>query len=308
MSKKQEASVATKSTRGAKPVKPAEPTGPEIDGEFIEQHNQQLQAMSAVQAELHDAAMVTAREIGYEGDISIGSLEDGIRFYQRRTAEACLELGKRLILLKELTPHGEFEERAELLGFTKSTAHRFMQVAAKVAKSANLGLLAGRAKNVSALLELVTHDDEELETLKNLDDIERMSPSQLRAALRKQRESADSVNADLQQRDAEIGELKKKVSAAQREWTRMSPDEQAQKLQQQVNIASVSVRAAIGARGGDYGLGNAVRNLCEHAVQHDIEVGNYLGGIFREIETLLHVLRDDPELGLSIPIFTAQVG
>lgn len=121
-------------------------------------------------------------------------------------------------------------------------------------------------------------------------------------------EQSESVRADLANRDAEIGELKQKVSKAQRSWVAMSPDEQLKVLQQAVNVASVSVRAAIGTRGGEGGLGNAVRALCKHAEEHDLEVGDYLGGVFREIETLLHILRDDPELGLPIPILTAQIG
>ncbi|PKL96807.1 MAG: hypothetical protein CVV18_00390 [Gammaproteobacteria bacterium HGW-Gammaproteobacteria-8] len=206
--------------RGAKPLPPAEHVGPAINGKFVEQQHQQLQAMSALQAELHDAAVVTAREIGYEGEISIGSLEDGIRFYQRRTAEACVELGKRLILLKELAPHGEFEDRAEELGFTSRTAQRFMQVAAKVAKSATMSLLAGRAKGINALLELVTYDDDELEVLKDLDDVECMSPSQLRAALRESREQYAARSKVIENNQAELQKAMEKAALI----PRMKPD------------------------------------------------------------------------------------
>ena len=60
--------------------------------------------------------MVLAQQLGYDGALSVGALEDGIRFYQQRTSEACLELGKRLVLLKEASLHGEFKPRLELLG------------------------------------------------------------------------------------------------------------------------------------------------------------------------------------------------
>lgn len=294
--------------RGAKPLAPVQQIGPVIDPELIAQRNQALQHMAGVQADLHDAALVTAREIGYDGEISIGALEDGIRFYQRRTAEACLELGKRLILLKELTPHGEFEERSELLGFTARTAQRFMTVAAKVSKSATMSLLAGHAKGINALLELVTCDDNELETLKNLDDIERMSPSQLRAAIRKAREKAIDETAEIEQRDAEIGELKKKVSAAGRAWVRATPDEQSAKLRRAVEVAALDVRTAITAHGTDYGLGGAVRAYAAHATEHNIDIAAYLGGAIHELITDLCVLRDDPDLGIAVPILAEQHG
>jgi hypothetical protein len=60
--------------------------------------------------------------MGYEGTLTVGALEDEIRFYQRRTVEAILETGKRLNVLKELTPHGEFQKRVEMLGFSGPTA------------------------------------------------------------------------------------------------------------------------------------------------------------------------------------------
>lgn len=128
-----------------------------------------------------------ARQLGYEGELTIGALEDGIRFYQRRTVEACLELGKRLLLLKELTPHGEFEPRVELLGFAPQSARRFIGAAAKTAKSLKMSDLSTRAKNVSAFLELVTHADDEdaLEALSQSDGLACMTKKDLRAYFEK---------------------------------------------------------------------------------------------------------------------------
>jgi len=131
-----------------------------------------------------DTVTAMAASLGYDGQLSVGALEDEIRFYQRRTVEDCLELGKRLLILKELSPHGEFTKRLELLGFAKKTAQRFMQAAAKCAKSDNLSLLSSQVKNVSAFLELVTHDDDVLEDLSKMDDIDCLSASELRARVR----------------------------------------------------------------------------------------------------------------------------
>ena len=65
--------------------------------------------LAVMQTKQEAAAQAIATEIGYEGTLTIGALEDEIRFYQRRTVESLLELGKRLLVLRELTPHGEFE-------------------------------------------------------------------------------------------------------------------------------------------------------------------------------------------------------
>ena len=141
-------------------------------------------ALAAIEQETEVKVRAMALQLGYEGVLTVGALEDGIRFYQRRTVEAILETGKRLNLLKEMTPHGDFNQRVGLLGFAKTTAFRFMQAAAKTAKSSNLELLSTQVKSASAFLELVTHDDDSLASLKDMDDIDRMSASELRDTLR----------------------------------------------------------------------------------------------------------------------------
>lgn len=181
-----------------------------------------LQRAEKASAELahHDAALterasLMAKELGYEGSLDVGALEDGIRFYQRRTVEALLETGKRLILLKEKTPHGEFSQRVELLGFSDRTAQRFMQAAVKTAKSANLAALSSQVKSASVFLELVTHDEDDLKALAELDDIDRMSASQLREALR-QSEKDSQFNAEKRQKAEQRADALEKKLAGKR--------------------------------------------------------------------------------------------
>ena len=164
--------------------------------------------LAVMQTKQEAAAQAIATEIGYEGTLTIGALEDEIRFYQRRTVESLLELGKRLLVLRELTPHGEFEKRVEFLGFSYRSAARFMQAAAKTAKSANLALLSTQVKSASAFLELITHDDDVLENLKDIDDIDRMSVGELRNAIR-------SLQGDLDAKDAVLDKTQKKLTNLQ---------------------------------------------------------------------------------------------
>ena len=164
--------------------------------------------LAVMQTKQEAAAQAIATEIGYEGTLTIGALEDEIRFYQRRTVESLLELGKRLLVLRELTPHGEFEKRVEFLGFSYRSAARFVQAAAKTAKSANLALLSTQVKSASAFLELVTHDDDVLENLKDIDDIDRMSAGELRNAIR-------SLQGDLEAKDAVLDKTQKKLTSLQ---------------------------------------------------------------------------------------------
>jgi Protein of unknown function (DUF3102). len=179
--------------------------------------------LAALERQADSNAQAVAKQLGYDGALTVGALEDEIRFYQRRTAEACIELGKRLLLLKELSLHGEFKQRVELLGFTYRTASRFMQAAAKTAKSANLAHLSGQVSNTSKFLELLILDDEDIAELSdggtvagiNLDDIARMSTSELRSALRKQRE--DTENA-IKAKDAVISGKSKFIDTLEESW------------------------------------------------------------------------------------------
>ncbi|MDA8449814.1 DUF3102 domain-containing protein [Acidovorax sp. GBBC 3332] len=171
-------------TKGRKPLPAAVQVGPDFVGETPADMAAQEAGARQALALIGEQVAAMAQELGYVGALTVGTLEDEIRFYQRRTVEAILETGKRLLLLKQITPHGEFSQRVEILGFSERTAQRFMQAAAKTAKSAKLADLAGQVKSASAFLELVTHDDDVLDNLKDFDDIDRMSASELRAALR----------------------------------------------------------------------------------------------------------------------------
>ncbi|PAT32893.1 hypothetical protein [Vandammella animalimorsus] len=161
----------------------------EVAPEYTDATERAQDALALQEQQVLANVQTAAKQLGYEGALSVGALEDGIRFYQRRSVEALLECGKRLLLLKEMTPHGEFQRRVEMLGFSDRTARRFMQAAVKVSKSATVAVLAGQVKSAKAFLELVTHDDDaDIERVAEMDDVDRMSASQLREALRQERQ------------------------------------------------------------------------------------------------------------------------
>lgn len=195
--------------RTATPPK-APAAAPALNDQAFEVLEAKTTELAHLQAEQASKAVALAQQIGYEGSLTVGALEDEIRFYQRRTVEALLETGKRLLILKELSPHGEFGKRVELLGFSDRTAQRFMQAAAKTAKSANLAVLSSQVKSASAFLELVTHDDDVLDGLQEMDDFDRMSASELRKAAREleaDKRAAEEVAAN---KDKKINALERK--------------------------------------------------------------------------------------------------
>ena len=155
-----------------------------------------------------------AAQLGYEGSLALGSLEDEVRFYQQRTVESCMEIGKRLLLIKEQTPHGEFNKRIEMLNFTPRMAQKFMSAVLKFSKT-NSNSLLQKAGNQTKLLELVMLDDDEIELIEqggsigdvNLDSIETMSVRELKKALRDAKADIDAKEQVIKTKDQKANEL-----------------------------------------------------------------------------------------------------
>ena len=186
-----------------------------------------INAAPNAQSQLAVATARLANSLGYEGNLTIGTLEDEIRFYQQRTAEACVEMGKRLLILKEMCPHGEFAQRLEVLGFQPRTAQKFMQAVLKIS-NANTSTLLDKVGSQSKLLELVTLDDDQLDALSNgdsigditLDDIEMMSVRELKKAVKDARADTAAKDDLLSNKNKKIDELDAKLSL------RRQPDQQ----------------------------------------------------------------------------------
>ena len=185
---------------------------PRVNEEAVQRLESSVTELVALQDQANAQAQALAVQLGYDGALTVGALEDGIRFYQRRTVEAILETGKRLLLLKKVTQHGDFTERVELLGISDRTAQRFMQSAQKVSKSANLAVLSSQVKSASAFLELVTHDDDVLEGLTEMDDIDRLSASQLRERLRQTEQDVKFATEKRQKAEQRADAAEKKLA------------------------------------------------------------------------------------------------
>lgn len=167
-----------------------------------------------------------AAQLGYEGSLALGALEDEVRFFQQRTVESCMEIGKRLLLIKEQTPHGEFNKRIEILNFTPRMAQKFMSAVLKFSKTNSSSLLQ-KAGNQTKLLELVMLDDDEIELIDqggsigdvNLDSIETMSVRELKKALREAKADSEAKDKLIVSKDQKINkldtELSKSTSQAQ---------------------------------------------------------------------------------------------
>ncbi|EJE5640996.1 DUF3102 domain-containing protein [Salmonella enterica] len=174
------------------------------------------------------------------------------RFYMAQSAEAMLEAGKRLVILKENEPYGEFQAIAQNeLGLDDRIARKMAQAAVKFLSPK----LEDKRKTFSdlgrsKLYELMLEDDEDLAELAEggtvagltLDDIDRMSVRELRKALRESKEDLVASRQLNNEKSQEINELK------ETKFRTVDPDSAIQKLIQDFSEAhEKSLRTFIGA-------------------------------------------------------------
>jgi hypothetical protein len=150
-------------------------------------------------------------------------VESEIRFFMGQSIEALLNVGKLLIQLKENEQHGDWIESLGRMSLDRRLASRMMQAAAKFSNGALTPHLIQAAGNKTKLLELLVLDDEELTELSTgeslaglkLDDVAKMTTTELRAALRKIRtdskESVDIKDKVISQKDQTINKLSEQV-------------------------------------------------------------------------------------------------
>ncbi|BAN99788.1 hypothetical protein E05_50220 [Plautia stali symbiont] len=216
------------------------------------------------------------------------------RFYMAQSAEAMLEAGKRLIIIKENEPHGEFINIVtEQLGLTHTTAKRLMKASLKYlspslqAKSPTLVSL-GKAK----LYELMLEDDEDLAELAEggtiagltLDEVDRMSVRELRAKLRDTEKSLEASRRLANEKDQKINELSEKRLLNQH---RPLGEEGIRQLREEIGLVGFDVKAILMGRfrEGLEKLSSHSGDITSHA--------DYLAGLLNDIEFEINVLRSD---------------
>lgn len=223
------------------------------------------------------------------------------RFYMAQSAEAMLEAGKRLIILKENEPHGEFIKILESeLGLAYRTSVRMMQASTKYLSPAlkpNVPTLAhlGKAK----LFELMTEDDEELAELADggtvagltLDDVDRMSVRELRQALREARETNAAQQRVLADKNEKIDSLSTRLEKKSRIQP-PEPDEEVKKLRAEVTALAVEAESAIAVR-----LSGAFETLCAYCAENMIDTPrDFMAGLVCQLESTARSLRSTFDL------------
>nr|DAO73819.1 MAG TPA: protein of unknown function (UPF0137) [Caudoviricetes sp.] len=127
-----------------------------------------------------------------------------------------IRLGGQLILLKDHEPHGYFMTAVEELGITVDFAERAMVAARQFGENPEAAERLGNTKIVE--LSFLTNEEandlasgKKIEGVGSLDEIERMTTRELRAALReekkKRKEERDAQEAAISQKEKKLNEL-----------------------------------------------------------------------------------------------------
>ncbi len=223
------------------------------------------------------------------------------RFYMAQSAEAMLEAGKRLVILKENEPHGDFIYIVESqLSLSKRTAQVMMQaslkyLSPKLEPKAQALALLGKTK----LFELMTEDDEDLVELADggtiagmsLDDIDRMTSRELKAALREARETNAAQQRVLADKNEKIDSLSTKLEKKSRIQP-PKPDEEVKKLRAEVTALAVEAESAIAVR-----LSSAFETLCAYCAENMIDTPrDFMAGLVCQLESTARGLRSTFDL------------
>lgn len=224
------------------------------------------------------------------------------RFYMAQSAEAMLEAGKRLVILKENEPYGDFTNILENdLGLAPQVARRMMQASVKFLGNGNdqpkrsaLSVL-GKTK----LYELMVLDDEELDALADggtvagatLDEIDRMTSRELKAALREARETNAAQQRVLADKNEKIDTLSTKLEKKSRIQP-PKPDEEVKKLRAEVTALAVEAESAIAVR-----LSSAFETLCAYCAENMIDTPrDFMAGLVCQLESTARSLRSTFDL------------
>ncbi|WP_455737921.1 DUF3102 domain-containing protein [Citrobacter farmeri] len=224
------------------------------------------------------------------------------RFYMAQSAEAMLEAGKRLVILKENEPHGDFINILENdLGLEPRVARRMMQASVKFLGNGdqNSKRTALTVLGKTKLYELMVLDDEELDALADggtvagatLDDIDRMTSRELKAALREARETNAAQQSVLADKNEKIDSLSTKLEKKSRIQP-PKPDEEVKKLRAEVTALAVEAESAIAVR-----LSSAFETLCAYCAENMIDTPrDFMAGLVCQLESTARSLRSTFDL------------
>lgn len=218
------------------------------------------------------------------------------KFYQEQATLSFVELGKQIELLKAHEGHGRFTTVLEQLGMSWRAANYAMAASQKFTNSQTFANL-GRSKQIA----LTVLDDDTIRALENgneipcigtLDDVERMSVRELKAALRaekqKRKEEREAQEAAISQKEQKLNELEMELRyrepPTKEQLAQAELDELKKKLFVQIGEASHAMHCLMQTIEAAQKIPNV--NITQLQGFIDIEPDGFLSSIFDYADTL----------------------
>jgi len=292
------------SNKGRKALAPAKISGDQLDGDKLAARHGELVAMNE-----HQSAIVD--QFGDGLPWHPDHYEAAIRSELRRGADAFLRAGSYLVVARECAGHGEWAGMLQRIGLEPRSAQRMMEAARRVQALPNASApthLLAAAKNQTKLVELLSLPEEQFTELATtgetgdltLDDVERMTFRELRAAVREARADLSAKDERIAKLSADVEKEHEKLTKAQRKWKTATPDERQTTLEQRVVQAKLDILAQVGSQKA--GLAAAFIDLAEHCNENDLDSSAFMGDVLGELLNAVREVRDGYEYGFAIPV------
>lgn len=284
--------------KGRRKLDQAEAVGPQ----FVSATPPALAEKERQMVVAHEAQEATVRavaaQLGYQLPAEATDpdlIQRDIAANMRRSVEACLEVGRGLLVLKAACDHGEFGQRIDALGIEARVAQKFMQSAAKFPNASSTALLKA-AGNQTKLFEMLVLDDEQIEELEltgqtgelHLDDVATMSVKELRAALREAKETAAAKDRLIADKNAKLDQLATRNGRVKTE----EPDDVLASLRHELAGFVTSAEHELGGK-----ILPAMRAIIDHHAVHGGESHDLMEGYIRQIERMTKTVRLECGLG-----------
>jgi hypothetical protein len=268
-----------------------------------------IQAVLDAASEMDAAAHAVAARVGYQLPADSANpdlIMRDISANMRRSVEAVLEIGRALLVLKELCAHGTFGKRLENLAIERGVAARFMSAARKFANVPSSAHLLPRIGSQTKLFELLVLDDGDLEELAEtgqtgnlqLDEIDCMSVSELRRKLRERDAQIAAKDAVARKLNNEVFDLRDKIARREQETPPdADPDSDPDAAEAMLDAIRDVKDAALTAQGEIVHVGKMLRDFRESfpgtlAEQTVIATLREIIGAARQVAENLHVMVD----------------
>lgn len=272
-------------------------TSPTIETSEVPQQVVEVINEGVNQYSEHSANILSTYGDG-ESEFDLYIAECRAREAMERGARAMVDAGRYLITIKEHVAQGEWLDSLDRIGLAPRMAQKLMQAAFKFLSSPGSKKLLDHVGNKTKALELLVLDEGDLEQLGaggtvaglTLDEVDRMSCSELRKALREARESQEDQQRIIADKNKKIDDQSKQINRIKK----LPPDETIQKLRVEITKMVSTIDHDLRVN-----LFDGLNDLTTYGGDNDLPQGDFIRTQIEQLEGTLSFLRENLVQGVE---------